>query len=76
MNSSGVACQGSGNDVGNIEITFATGGIADANGFIGELDMKGVSVNGGVDGNGGNPHFFTGSENPQGNFPAIGNQDF
>jgi hypothetical protein len=35
--------------------------------------MEGLLIDGRVNGNGGNSHFFTGSENPQGNFPTIGN---
>jgi hypothetical protein len=35
-----------------------------------------LAVNGRVDGDGGNAHFFARPDNPQGNFSSIGDQNF
>jgi hypothetical protein len=61
MNRGGMAGQGSGNNVGNVEVTAITGGIANANRLVGQLHMKGMAIYGGMNSNSGNPHFFTGA---------------
>jgi hypothetical protein len=38
--------------------------------------MEAVFISGGEDGNGGHAHFFTGADNPQGNFAPVGYQYF
>lgn len=76
MNGGGVAGQGGGDDVGNIEIAFAAGGLANTNAFVRELDMEGMFVNGGMDGHSGDPQFLTTAENTKGDFAPIGNEDF
>jgi hypothetical protein len=76
MNRCGVASQGGGDDVGNVEVAFAAGGLANADAFVRELDMEGVFVNGGMDGHSGDPQFLTTAENTKGDFTPIGNEDF
>ena len=65
-----------GDDRGNIEVAVAGTGSSDAHAFVGESDMHGVFVGGGMDGDGGDAHFFTGAMDAQSDFAAIGDQDF
>jgi hypothetical protein len=57
----------------DIQIAFAAAGRPDADGFIGKADVEGVTVRLGIDSDGRDAEFFAGANDPQGNFPTIGN---
>ncbi len=63
---------GCGDDGRNVEV--AVGGLwgADADGFVGELDVEAVAVGLGVDGDGADAHLVACADDAQGDFSAIG----
>ena len=63
-------------DVGNIEVALAARCIADADRFVGQLDVQGVAINRAVDGDGGNAQFPAGAQDSKSNFAAVGDQQF
>ena len=67
---------GGGQDVGNVEIALAAQGVADADRFIGQLNMERVFINRAVDGHGGDAEFAAAAQDPEGNFAAVGDQHF
>ena len=60
----------------NIEIALRQLRRADADGFIGKTHVQRVAVGFAVDGDRADAQFFAGTDHPQGNFSAIGDQDF
>jgi hypothetical protein len=50
--------------------------LADANGFIGKLYVQAVLVGSRINGNGFDAHFAAGADDPEGNFPPVGDQYF
>jgi len=63
-------------DAIDFEITLGAGAGADADGFIGELHVHGIDVRFGVDGDAFDVEFLTGADDSQGDFAAIGYEDF
>lgn len=59
----GVTAEGRSDNIGNVEIAFAALGRANANALIGELNVEGLAIYGGVDGNCGNAELLTGVDN-------------
>ena len=66
---------GGGDDAGDVEIAFGRRGVADADRLIGQLEIGGVLVGGGIDDGGLDAHLAAGADDPQGDFSAIGDQD-
>ncbi len=62
--------------VRDVEIALRQLRRADADGFVGEADVKRVAVSFAVDGYGADAQFLAGTNHPQGNLSAIRNQDF
>ena len=67
---------GGGQDVGNVEIALAAQGVADADRFIGQLNMKRVFIDRAVNGHGGDAEFAAAAQDPEGDFAAVGDQHF
>src|SRR6476620_7297010 len=60
----------------DFEVAFGTGRRPDANGFIRQLDVETFQVGLGIDGDGLNPEFFARSDDPEGDFAPIRDEDF
>ena len=60
---------------GNIQIALRQLGRANADSFVSKADMQRVAVGFAIDSNGANAQFFTGTDHPQGNLSAIGDQN-
>jgi hypothetical protein len=58
------------------QIAFSTCGRANANGFVCQLDVKGLFVGFGIDSQCPYTQFSASSGYSQGDFPAVGNEDF
>jgi len=67
---------GSRDDRRNRQIAVGRSRRADADRLIGEPHVHRVGIGGAVHGDGFDAEFLGRAQNPQGNFPAIGNQDF
>jgi hypothetical protein len=67
---------GCADDGGNVEVAFGRTGRSDTYGFISQADMHKVAIGAGVHGNGFDAEFFAGAQNAEGDFAAVGNQDF
>ncbi len=67
---------GGADDAVNAQVAFAAGAFADADGFVGQLDVHGVGVRLGIDGDGADVEFLAGADDADGNFPAVGYQNF
>ena len=63
-------------DVRDVQIAFGAARRADADGFVGKPHVQRVAVGFGIDGDGGNAQFLAGANHPQGDFAAVGNQNF
>ena len=64
------------NDGRDVEVAFRRGRRADADALVGELHVHRVGVGGGVNDYRFDIHHAAGALNPQGDFAAVGNQDF
>jgi len=49
---------------------------ADADSFVGKADMEGIAVGLTVDGDGADPEFLAGANHAEGDFSAVGDEDF
>jgi len=58
------------------QIAFATGGRSDADRLVGHLDMHRVGVHLGIDGHGPDAEFAAGSDDADGDFATVGDEDF
>ncbi len=67
---------GGADDGGNVEIAFVQARRPDADGFVGKADVQRVAVGFAVDGDGLDAEFLAGTDDAQGDFAAIRNQDF
>jgi hypothetical protein len=76
MNSINVANLSRAQNTVDFQITLGTRRRADADRFIGELDVERIDIRFGVDREGANAQFLTGTDDSQRDFAAIGNQDF
>src|SRR5580700_10825528 len=63
-------------DLRDVQIAFAAARRPDADGFIGEANVQGIAVGFGVDCDGLDAQFPAGGKDAQGDFAAIGNQNF
>ena len=63
-------------DAVDAQIAFVGGGFADADGFIGELDVHGVAVRLGINGHRADIQFLAGANDAHGDFSAVGYQNF
>ena len=71
-----IADFGGGDDAIDFEITLGAGSWADADGFVGGLDVKGVVIGFGVDGESADAEVFAGADDAEGDFAAIGYKNF
>jgi len=70
-------CDFSGADDGrNVQVAFFGGGWANTDRFIGQFDVLGIGVSGGVHRHGFDAQFPAGPQNAQGDFASVGDQDF
>jgi hypothetical protein len=76
MDRAGVGDLGCGDDGRDVEVTQRTGPRADADGLVGHADMLEVAVGGRMHGHGPNAHRMTGAQDAQGDFAAVGDEDF
>ena len=76
MDRLGVGDLRSTDDGRNIQVAFPGRRRTDADGFVSQPDMLEVAVRLGVDGDGLDAEFAAGTQNTQGDFAPIGNQDF
>ena len=60
----------------HVEIGVARRRRADAHAFVGQADMHGLGIGGGMHGDRRDAHFAAGALDPQRDFAAIGDQDF
>src|SRR5580693_3851547 len=67
---------GGADNLRDVEVAFAAARRPDADGFIGEADVQGIAVGFGVDCDGLDAQFPAGGKDAQGDFAAIGNQNF
>jgi len=61
--------------VRDVQVAVRAAGGADADGFIGKADVKGIPVSLGVNGNGGDLQFLAGADHAQRNFTSIGDEN-
>ena len=67
---------GGGEDGGDVKVAVAGGRRSDADAFVGETDVHGVGVGGGVDGDGGDAELAACALNTDGDLAAVGDEDF
>ena len=67
---------GRGNDAVGQQIRLPRGRRADVDGLVGQLDVAGLLVGVGIDGDGGDAHLFGGGDDAAGDFAAVGDEDF
>src|SRR5580704_17916793 len=60
----------------NSKVAFRRLSLANANGFICELNMHRIRVRLRINGDGADVQFLTGADDPNGDFPAVGDQNF
>ena len=75
MDRIGMADFGGRNDVRDVEIAVGRGRGADAHGMIGQTDMHGIGIGGGVHRDGFDTHFMSRAVNAQRDFAPVGDQD-
>jgi hypothetical protein len=63
-------------DEATAEIGFGSGRRAKAEGFVGGEDVESSAVGVREDGDGGQAEFATGADETEGNFSAVGDEDF
>src|SRR3546814_805338 len=71
----GVADLGGRDDVGNVEVGFAGRGRAYADGLVGEADVHGVGIGGGMHCDRLDAHFMAGAMDTQRDLAAVGDPD-
>ncbi len=70
-----IADFGRADDAIDLEITFLTGGFTDTDGLIRQLDVEGIDVRLGIDGQRLDPEFLAGADDAQRDLAAIGDED-
>ncbi len=65
-----------GDDLVHDQIGLFRGGRADADGFIGQIDVQRILVGFGINGDGLDAHLAGGLDDAAGNFAAVGDQNF
>ena len=66
---------GGGEKCGHVQVAVACRWRADADAFIGQADMHGRGIGGGMHGNGADAHFLAGAVDAQRDLAAVGDQD-
>ena len=75
MNRFDIANFGGADDAINLEVAFRAGRLADADGFIGELNVQRIGVGFGVDREGADAEFLAGADDAHGNLTPVGDQN-
>ena len=73
ISSAGDRCR---EDVGNVQVALAAWGLTHAHGFVGQLHMEGIAVDGAVDRHGGNSQFAATAQDSKCDFATVGDQQF
>ena len=60
---------------GDVEVALGRRRVADADRLVGELQVRGVAVGGGVDDDRLDAHLAAGADDAQGDLTAVGDQD-
>jgi len=76
MNGVDVGHFGGADDAVNPQITVRCRSLADANGLVGQLNVHGIGVRLRINGDGADVQFLASADDPNGDFTAIGDQDF
>src|SRR5579884_605658 len=76
MNGVYVGDFGGADDSGNIQVALRQLRRPNADGLVGEADVKRIAVGFAVNGNRLDAELFAGTDDPQGNFTAIGYENF
>ncbi len=76
MDGLGIGHFGRRDDGRNVQIALGGGRRADADRFVGQLDVLGLGVGLGMDGDGRDAQFAAGAQDAQGDFAAVGDQNF
>ena len=63
-------------DAVDLEVAFTACGGTDADGLVGQLDVQGINVGFGIDGDGADTEFLAGANNAKCDLAAIGDEDF
>ena len=63
-------------DAVDAQVAFAAGSFADANGFVRKLHVHGIGVHLGIDGDGADVQLLAGTNDANGDFAAVRNQNF
>jgi hypothetical protein len=71
-----VADLGGGDDAVDLEIALRARARSDTDGFVGGLNVEGVVIGLGIDGEGADPEVLAGADHPESDFAAISNEDF
>ena len=75
MNRLGSGDLAGGNDAIRLQVTIFRGPLADANGVIGKLNVHGINICLGIDGDRFHIEFTAGTNDPQGDFATIGDKN-
>jgi hypothetical protein len=76
MDGLGIGHLGGGDDGGHVQIALGGGRRPDADGFVGQAHVLGLGVGLGIHGHGLDAHLAAGALDAQGDFAAIGDEDF
>ena len=76
MDGLGAGLLAGGDDLVHDQVGLFRGGRADADGFVGQVDVQGVLVGLGIDGNGLDAHLAGGLDDAASDFAAVGDQNF
>jgi hypothetical protein len=76
MNGVHVGDLGGADHLGDVQVAFGAARRADAHRLVGKAHMQRVAIRLGIDGDGGDAQFLAGADDAQGDFAAVGNQDF
>ena len=76
MNRVGVGDFGGGDQRLGLQVALGRRRRADADGFVGELDVQRLAVGGGTDGDGFDAEFAAGADDAQRDLAPVGNEDF
>ncbi len=72
MDGVGAGVNGGADDVGDVQVAVRGGAGTDADRVVGQADVQGVAVGGGVDGHRLDTQFLAGADDADGDFAAIG----
>ena len=75
MHGVGTGSLGDVDDLGDVEVGLGRAGAAEGEGLVGHLDVQGVAVRVGVDGDGGEAGIAAGPGDSDGDFATVGDED-